>query len=234
MSFQEPSLGANIYPPDLSQFLTKYFNDKGVETHGGMDIQGIDTTDQGYVLKSKDGRTVTADHLIAGIGIRPNIELAQAAGIAIADPASGGGILVDKYLQTNIPDIYSAGDVASFYNYGLGRTMRVEHADNARSMGRIAGLNMAGNEIVYDHLPFFYSDLFDLGYEAVGELTTHNTIFADWKEQFKEGVIYYLNADKIRGVLLWNVWDQVNYASCLITQGESYTTEKLKGLVPLS
>jgi len=155
MSFQEPSLGANIYPPDLSQFLTKYFNDKGVETHGGMDIQGIDTTDQGYVLKSKDGRTVTADHLIAGIGIRPNIELAQAAGIAIADPASGGGILVDKYLQTNIPDIYSAGDVASFYNYGLGRTMRVEHADNARSMGRIAGLNMAGNEIVYDHLPFF-------------------------------------------------------------------------------
>jgi len=65
-------------------------------------------------------------------------------------------------------------------------------------------------------------------------LTTHNTIFADWKEQFKEGVIYYLNADKIRGVLLWNVWDQVNYASCLITQGESYTTEKLKGLVPLS
>jgi 3-phenylpropionate/trans-cinnamate dioxygenase ferredoxin reductase component len=129
-------------------------------------------------------------------------------------------------------DIYAAGDVASFYNFALHQMMRVEHEDNALSMGKVAGQNMAGRETAYQHQPFFYSDLFDLGFEAVGDLNAHIDTFADWKEPFRKGVVYYLKERKIRGVLLWNTWDQVEAARELISHGNNYTDSELTGLLP--
>ena len=120
-----------------------------------------------------------------------------------------GIIVVDAHLRTSHPDIYAAGDVAAFYNPALGKRMRVEHEDNANAMGRLAGRNMAGKSEPYHHLPFFYSDMFELGYEAVGEVDSRLETFADWKRPNEEGVVYYLKDGRVRGVLLWNVWDQV-------------------------
>jgi NADPH-dependent 2,4-dienoyl-CoA reductase/sulfur reductase-like enzyme len=232
MVFPETGLGARVYPADLSQFVTRYYQEKGVEIHSGMEIQAIDRQGTGFVLRGKDGKTVQVDHIIAGIGIQPNTGLAQAAGITIGGPEAGSGILVDTHLRTNQPDIYAAGDVAAFHNSVLGRTMRVEHEDNANSMGRTAGLNMAGRAVTYDHQPFFYSDLFDLGYEAVGELDPRLETVADWKDPFRQGVIYYRKDDRVRGVLLWNTWDQVDAARKLIAEGKIYRPEALKGLLP--
>ena len=229
--FPENGIGSLIYPEDLSQFITEYYQRKGVEIHSGVEIQAIDRQDNRFVLRGKDGNAVKVDHIIAGIGIRPNIELAQTAGITIGDPEKGGGILVDKYLRTNQPDIFAAGDVASFYNAALQQQMRVEHEDNANSMGRVAGLNMAGRETGYQHQPFFYSDLFDLGFEAVGELNPLLETYADWKEPFRKGVVYYLKNRKIRGVLLWNTWDQVDAARELISNGRTYADTELKSLL---
>jgi hypothetical protein len=83
-------------------------------------------------------------------------------------------------------------------------------------MGKHAGRNMAGEQEAFTHLPFFYSDLFDLGYEAVGEVDARLETLADWKVPFREGVIYYHADNQVRGVLLWNVWDQVGAARQLI------------------
>ena len=80
--------------------------------------------------------------------------------------------VVDEYLRTSHPDVYAAGDIAAFWQSAPGRRRRVEHEDNAKRMGRLAGTNMAGETEPYDHLPFFYSDLFDMGYEAVGDVDT--------------------------------------------------------------
>ena len=102
------------------------------------------------------------DGVIAGIGIEPNVDLARVIGLKIED-----GIIVDELSRTNHPDIDAAGDAVSFYNPALETRLRVEHEDNANSMGRLAGRNMGGKSEPYHHLPFFYSDLFDLGYEAV-------------------------------------------------------------------
>ena len=129
--------------------------------------------------KQRSGRELLVDGVVAGIGIEPNSGLAQAAGLEVDN-----GIVVDALLRTSHPDIYAAGDVANFANPALGKRMRVEHEDNANTMGRHAGRNMAGDPAPYDHLPFFYSDLFDLGYEAVGELDARLEIVADWKEPF--------------------------------------------------
>ena len=110
--------------------------------------------------------------------------------------------------------------------------VRVEHEDNALMMGEVAGKNMAGASVPYNHIPFFYSDLFDLGYEAVGELDSRMEIAEDWKEPFREGVIYYLKDSRVRGVLLWNTWGQLDHARELMSQQGPFDEHSLKGLLP--
>jgi NADPH-dependent 2,4-dienoyl-CoA reductase/sulfur reductase-like enzyme len=110
--------------------------------------------------------------------------------------------------------------------------LRVEHEDNANTMGHAAGRNMTGQAAPYHHLPFFYSDLFDLGYEAVGDLDSRLATVDDWKEPFREGVVYYLKDGRVRGVLLWNVWGQVDNARALIAQPGPFRPEDLRGKLP--
>lgn len=234
MVFPGAGIGSRIYPAGLSDFVTGYYREKGVEVHPGMEIQAVERSAGGFVLRAKDGRSTVVDHIIAGIGIRPNTQLAQAAGITVGEPHEGGGVHVDEYLRTSQPDVFAAGDAASFYNGDLARWMRVEHEDNANSMGRAAGLNMAGQMEPYHHQPYFYSDLFDLGYEAVGELDSSLETYADWREPFRKGVIYYLKEGQVRGVLLWNTWDQVDAARQIIKQGRRFDPQELKGQLPVS
>jgi hypothetical protein len=98
-------------------------------------------------------------------------------------------------------------------------------------MGEMAGRNMAGQSDEYCHLPFFYSDLFDLGYEAVGELDANFDIIEDWKEPFSKGVVYYLRQNQVRGVLLWNTWGQVSAATELIAEKATHSRETLAGRI---
>jgi 3-phenylpropionate/trans-cinnamate dioxygenase ferredoxin reductase component len=109
--------------------------------------------------------------------------------------------------------------------------LRVEHEDNANTMGKMAGRAMAGAAESYDYLPFFYSDLFDLGYEAVGILNAEAEIVSDWQEPYEKGVIYYLERGRVRGVLLWNVWNQVEAARQLIAEEGPFNPEDLKGRI---
>src|SRR5262249_38123134 len=104
--------------------------------------------------------------------------------------------------------------------------------DNANTMGRLAGQAMAGRTVTYDHLPFFYSGLFELGYEAVGEVDSRLETMADWKEPYREGVGYYPPGGRVRGVLLWDVWGPVEAARRLIGEPGPFRPESLKGRLP--
>jgi NADPH-dependent 2,4-dienoyl-CoA reductase/sulfur reductase-like enzyme len=232
MAFPGPAIGSRLFPADLAEFLNDFYRQKGVEVLPGTLATGCETHAGKPTLKIRDeqaqtDRTIMADGVVAGIGIEPNVELARAAGLEVDD-----GIRVDRGLRTSHPDIYAAGDVANFHNPALDRRLRVEHEDNANTMGRLAGRAMAGQAVSYDHLPFFYSDLFELGYEAVGEIDSRLETVADWKEPFREGVVYYLKSGRVRGVLLWNVWDQVDEARKLIAQPSPLRPEDLKGRLP--
>jgi NADPH-dependent 2,4-dienoyl-CoA reductase/sulfur reductase-like enzyme len=233
MIFPGAGIGQRIFPADLVQFLNDFYREKGVELVMGATATGLEKSGEGLKLKLRDEgsgseRAITVDGVMAGIGIQPNVELAQAAGLKVDN-----GILVDSFLQTSHPDIYAAGDVASFYNPTLQTRLRVEHEDNANTMGRIAGQGMAGERVAYEHLPFFYSDLFELGYEAVGELDARLETVVDWQEPYRKGVVYYLRDGQVRGVLLWNVWDQVEAARKLIAQSGPFRPEDLKGRLPV-
>jgi hypothetical protein len=91
---------------------------------------------------------------------------------------------------------------------------------------------MAGRSVTYDYLPYFYSDLFELGFEAVGEVDARLETVADWKEPHREGVVYYLRNGRVRGVLLWNTWGQVDAARKLITETGPFHAENLRGRLP--
>ena len=227
-------IGERVYPRDLAKFITDYYRQKGVEVRPNSIVQAVEPREGRKVIQTMDGQIIEIDQVVAGIGIYPNVELARSADIKLAGHETGGGILVDEHLRTDQTDIYAAGDVASFYNPILNKRMRVEHADNANTMGRVAGLNLAGELTRYDHLPYFYSDLFELGYEAIGELDASLETFADWDEPFRKGVIYYLKNHQVRGVLLWNTWDQVDAARKLIAEGREYSdpTQALKHRLP--
>ena len=206
MVFPEAGVCARAFPADLTDFVTGYYRQKGVDVRPGESVTGI----EGTSVVTKNGR-IDADAIVAGIGIAPSTELAKQAGLTVTD-----GIEVDEALRTSDRDIFAAGDLANFHNPALGKRIRVEHEDNANTMGAAAGRSMAGAEVRYDHLPFFYSDLFDLGYEAVGEIDARHRTVADWKTPFREGVVYYLQDERVRGVLLWNTWGQVDNARALI------------------
>lgn len=227
MLFPGPSIGNRIYPRELSQFLNRYYQEKGVTVAPGETATALEERDSEVVIKTKSGREFAAEGVIAGLGIEPNTELARGAGLKVED-----GIVVDAFLQTSAPDVFAAGDVAAFHNPALDRRLRVEHEDNANTMGKMAGRNLAGQRERYDHLPFFYSDLFDLGYEAVGELDSRLETIADWKTENREGAIYYLREGRVRGVLLWNTWGQVDAARELIASRRTFSPAELKGRLP--
>ena len=228
MLFPGEGIGSHIYPRDLSQFLNSFYREKGVEVLPGETAVGLDARGEGFVLKTRGGLAIEVDGVAAGIGIQPNTMLAEVAGVK-----TGNGIVVNEHLETSHPDIYAAGDVAEFHNPALAKRMRVEHEDNANTMGKLAGECMAGKATPYHHLPFFYSDLFDLGYEAVGELDPRLETFADWKTPFREGIVYYLDQGKVRGVLLWNTWGQVDNAREVIAQPGPVEPQDLKGRLPV-
>ncbi|UCD53104.1 MAG: hypothetical protein JSW27_10765 [Phycisphaerales bacterium] len=114
----------------------------------------------------------------------------------------------------------------------MDKRLRIEHEDNANTMGRRAGRNVVGANEPYHYLPYFYSDLFDLGYEAVGELDSRLETVTDWPEPYQKGVVYYLQDGRVRGVLLWSVWDQVGAARELIAEKGPFKAGDLKGRLP--
>ena len=225
--FPADAIGGNIFPSDLAHFLNDYYREKGVEILTGDSVASVQKDGDRHTVRTGSGRAIEADGVVAGIGIHANLGLAKEAGLKVED-----GIVVNEQLETSIPDIYAAGDAANFFHSALEKRTRVEHEDNAVHMGKLAGRNMAGASDTYTHTPMFYSDLFELGYEAVGDTSSKLKTISDWQEEpFKKGVIYYLDDDRVRGVLLWNVWKQVDNARALMLEPGPFKAGDLIGRI---
>ena len=212
MLFPEPGIGYRLFPEALSTFVADYYREKGVEVLAGEMVASA----SGDRVETQSGRTIEADAVVAGLGVIPDTELAEAAGLEVED-----GIVVDEYGRVpGHENVFAAGDVARFPVRALGTSLRIEHEDHANSHGKLVGANMAGADTPYDHLPFFYSDLFDLGYEAVGIVDSRLEAVEDWQEPYRKGIVTYVEEGRPRGVLLWNVWDKLDAARDLLRAGE--------------
>ncbi len=226
--FPEDGVGARLFPADLAAFVTDYYRSQGVEVHAGETVTGIGQEGALVQVTTGSGRTLEADGVVAGLGIEPATELAEAAGLRVSD-----GIVVDELARAGgRADVFAAGDVARFPVPALGGDTRVEHEDHANSHGRAAGANMAGAGEPYRHLPFFYSDLFELGYEAVGEVDSRHATLAEWNEPNRAGVVCYVDDERRpRGFLLWDVWGKVDAASELIRAAAPIDAAALRALL---
>ncbi len=197
--FPEATLGETRFPEPLASRFQALFTDAGVRVMAGTTVEGgTEHTDGRISLDLSDGGVLDADVVVVGMGITPAGTVLE----GVADLAEDGGVVVDEHLRTSAEDVFAAGDVAQFPDAILGRR-RVEHVDNAQSMGRAAGRIMAGSAEVYDYTPMFYSDVLGHGFEAIGATSTEMETVVEEKDGGRV-VVYYLADDEVRGVLVWD------------------------------
>lgn len=197
-------LGGPRFPDGLAATFEGLFTEAGVTVRGGVEVVGGRADDTGVELDVDDGSTVRSDVVVVGLGIEPSGGL-PGLDLVLADD---GSIVVDDRLATGVPDVYAAGDNATYPDRILGTT-RVEHVDNATTMGRVAGRILAGSTETYDHTPYFYSAVLGHRFEAVGTLDASLETVTDDLPAGDDGeqrlVVYYLDDTEVVGVLLWNV-----------------------------
>ena len=226
MLVKEDFLVEHIFPRTLAESIQKDYIRRGVNILADDTAVSIKKEGKEIVTLTKNGQEIISDIIVAGIGIEPETQLAKSAGLKIDN-----GIVVNEFLQSSSPDIYAAGDNANFPYQALDRRMRVEHWDNAVNQGKFAGMNMAGEKTAYTYMPYFFSDLFDFGYEAVGIVSSKLETFADWQKENETGVIYYLEGGFVRGIMMCNVWGKVDAARELIRRNEKIPASRLAGAI---
>lgn len=160
MVFPDERVWKNFFTPEMSRFFQKYYEERGVHFASGAKVDGVET---GRVSLS-NGTKLEADLVVAGIGVTPVTDIAQAAGIGIEN-----GIRVDEFLKTNVDGVYAAGDAANYHDLVYGKQRRVEHWDNAVNHGQYLARHLSGNTEPFKHIPYFFSDIFDLSYEFWGD-----------------------------------------------------------------
>jgi 3-phenylpropionate/trans-cinnamate dioxygenase ferredoxin reductase component len=226
MVFPEPYLVQRIFPEALGRAIQEDYVRRGVRVIAGDLPRSLERRNGRYITHTANGQKLESDIVLAGVGIRPNTELAQMAGLSVEN-----GISVNEYLQTSNPDVYAVGDNAYFPYQALQQRTRIEHWDNALNQGKAAGLNMAGEGEQFTYMPYFFSDLFDFGYEAVGDVDSSLETFTDWQMENETGVIYYLKEGRVRGAMMCNVWDKVDAAREIIRKAAPVTREDLLGAI---
>jgi len=222
--FPDEHLGASTFPTAVDALFEAAFRDHGVTLAPGRRLTSGSADVDGVHLTLDDGSTLDADGVVIGLGIEVDTGLASDAGLTVDD-----GIVVDEHLATSDPAIWAAGDVASYPDPILGRR-RVEHVDNAREQGATVGRILAGSAESYSHTPMYYSDVFDLGYEAVGRVDASLETVEDWKGD-DAVVVYYLDGGVPVGVLLWNVWDATDKARKVLADASALTKDDLVGTI---
>jgi 3-phenylpropionate/trans-cinnamate dioxygenase ferredoxin reductase component len=226
MLIRESYLIERVFPSSLGYAIQDEFIRRGVKIFTEDSPASISKINKHFVTRTQEGKEISSDIIIAGIGIEPETQLAKWANLDVRN-----GIVVNEFLQTSNPDIYAAGDNANFPYQAFDRYMRVEHWDNAINQGKTAGMNMAGANISYTYMPYFFSDLFDFGYEAVGLVDSKLETVTDWQKENDTGVIYYIQDSKVRGVMMCNLWNKVDEARELIKRNESMPVAHIHGSV---
>ena len=198
MVFPEARPLERIAPEELSSLVRADYEGRGVRILPGTWARSLEGSARVERAVLNSGDTPAADLVVMGVGIRLDTELARDAGLELADRDA---VVVDESLRTSDPNIYAAGDIAAWPDPTFGKRLRVEHWDVARRQGLRAGRNMAGEEKPYAALPYFNSDLFDLSFEAWGDLTAWDQTVLRGSLEQGSFAIYYFDEGKMVGVL---------------------------------
>jgi 3-phenylpropionate/trans-cinnamate dioxygenase ferredoxin reductase component len=164
MIVREARVLPRLFSPEMSAFFEAYYKARGVRFAMQASLRESRGTGDVSSVVLADGQEIACDMLVAGIGVRPAIDYLASSGIE-----TGDGVMVNQYLETNQPDIFAAGDIANYQDVLFGKRRRVEHWDNAVSQGQHCARALMGERAEFRHVPYFFSDVFDLSYEFWGD-----------------------------------------------------------------
>ena len=208
----------NVLGPRMAEVFAQVHRSHGVALELGVGVESFVGTDRVAAVRLSDGRNLAADAVVVGVGVVPNVE--PAAGLTIDN-----GVLTDEHLRTSHPDVFAAGDVANAFHPVLGRHIRVEHWANALNQPAVAAAGMLGNEAVYDRLPYFYTDQFDLGMEYVGYADGGAEVVV--RGSGLEFIAFWLREGRVAAGMNVNVWDVVEPIRELILSGREVDPSRL-------
>ncbi|MEN5315575.1 FAD/NAD(P)-binding oxidoreductase [Pseudomonas koreensis] len=188
-----PRILARVTSPEMSEFFTRVHGEEGVSLRTGIAVEGFEGGDHVQQVRCADGTLIPADLVVVGIGILPNVELAQEAGLAVDN-----GILVDEYCRTSDPDIVAAGDCTNHPNALYQQRLRLESVPNATDQAKTAAASLCDKEKPYHSLPWFWSDQYDIKLQIVGLSQGYERIVmrGDWLKG-RSFAAFYLKHGKV-------------------------------------
>ncbi|MDX6733425.1 MAG: 3-phenylpropionate/trans-cinnamate dioxygenase ferredoxin reductase component [Baekduia sp.] len=185
--------------------------DHGVRMLMGTGVEAFEGQTKVERVRTTDGQALDCDFVVVGVGVAPRTGLAAAAGLAVDD-----GILVDEHLQTSCSDVFAAGDVANAHHPLYGRRIRVEHWASALHQGPVAARSMLGRAAVYDRVPYFFSDQYDVGMEYAGFAATWDRVVFRGDPASREFIAFWLADDRVVAGMNVNVWDVSEHIQRLV------------------
>ena len=221
---------SRTFGEEAGRWFQELLESKGIEFHGGETVAAFEGDDHARAVVTDSGKTVEGDMVVVGAGVRPDVMLAQRAGLEIEE--SDGGIRCDETLQTSVEGIYAAGDVCSYESRVHGRRLRVEHWDVAMQQGQHAARSMTGDARPYEAVPYFFSDLADwASLEYVGPAS-------DWDEEIWRGdrdagefAVFYVKDGKVAGTLSVERSEDLGHARTLLAEGVDVSGDDAKALL---
>jgi 3-phenylpropionate/trans-cinnamate dioxygenase ferredoxin reductase component len=210
---------------EVARVFATLHTDHGVDLRCGVQVAEITGTGgRATGVRLGDGSHVPADVVIVGVGITPNTQLAEAAGLEVSN-----GIRVDAQLRTTDPDIYAAGDVANAFHPLIGTHIRVEHWANALHQPNAAARAMLGQVVSYDRLPYFYTDQYDLGMEYSGYVPPggYDEVVLRGDVPGREFIAFWLSGGRARAGMNVNVWGVTDEIQALVRAGKPVTAGRL-------
>jgi len=214
-----------VLGPKVGDLFAQLHRDHGVELKLGSGVREFrGSAGRVSSVVTENGAELPADLVVVGIGIQPNIELAEAAGLDVVN-----GVVVDEHLRSSDPDVFAAGDVANNYNPLLGQRVRVEHWANALNTGPVAARSMLGQEAVFDRVPYFFTDQYDLGMEYSGFAPpgSYNEVLFRGDLAKREFIAFWLKDGRVLAGMNVNVWDVIAPIQALIRSGKPVDRAKL-------
>ena len=200
-----------VLGPELGAFYRDVHADHGVDMHFGVGLAEVRGSGQVEQVVLTDGRVLTTDVVVVGIGVAPRLELAESAGLALEN-----GVLTDEFLATSAANVFAAGDVANAWHPILERRVRLEHWSSALNQGPAAARNMLGARTAYERIPYFYSDQYDVGMEYSGlAIDWDQVVFRGAVDQ-REFIAFWLKDGRVAAGMNVNVWDVADTIAMLV------------------
>ncbi len=212
-----------VLGPELGAFYRDVHVDHGVEWHFGSGVAELRGSPRADAVLLDDDTVVRGDLIVVGVGVTPRIALAEGAGLKLEN-----GVVTDEYLQSSIPGVFAAGDLANAWHPVLNARIRLEHWSAALNQGPVAAKNMLGMPTPYEKIPYFFSDQYDVGMEYSGYAVDWDNVVYRGDPGTREFIAFWLKGDRLLAGMAVNTWDMADPIAALVAEQRPVDVSRLR------